>query len=79
MTSLIMDANVTARFNAICRAVQSRQRGMSLQQIGDAAQLARQIEAGTPDSEMAVFLRGRLGLEEAVTAEVASAGHRGDP
>lgn len=51
------------RFDALCRAVAARGRGLSLSQLGDAAALARELEAEEPDPDRVDLLRRRLELD----------------
>ena len=43
-----MDGRVLDRFEELCSAVSSRGHGLTLSEIGDAAALAREMEAETP-------------------------------
>ena len=52
------------RFNVICKAIAARGRGLSLQELGDAAALAEEEFRPDPDPERVAMLRGRLGMEE---------------
>ena len=63
MTLGLMDVGAMSRFDAICKTVAARGRGLSMLQISDAAALAGELEKLAPDQERIVVLRDRLGLE----------------
>ena len=56
-----MDGAAMDRFDALCRAVAARGKGLTLQQIGDAGALARELSE--PDTDRVEVLREQLGLE----------------
>lgn len=65
MTLGLMDRATTDRFNRLCRRVAGATtgRGVTLNEIGDAAALARELEKDEPDPERVDLFRHRLGLD----------------
>ena len=57
-----MNVSAMTRFDAICKAVAARGRGLSMLQIGDSAALAQALELADPDMERVELLQDRLGL-----------------
>jgi len=64
----MMDTVAPDRFDAICKTVAARGRGLTMKQIGDASVLAQELERADPDPERVEFLRNRLGLDEKAEA-----------
>jgi hypothetical protein len=63
VTLASMSPEVSDRFDALCRAVCSRGKGMTLAQLGDCHALARELGEDEPDQErVALFVR-RLDLD----------------
>ena len=60
----MMSGPALDRFNAICKDVGARGRGLSLKEIADAAALAEEEARGAPDPERLAMLRERLELPE---------------
>lgn len=54
---------IVAHFDRLCAAVQERGDGLSLDQLGDAHALARELEAEEPSAERVELFRERLGLD----------------
>ena len=62
MSLATMNASAMSRFDTICKKVAARGRGLTMQQIGDSAALARELEKSDPDVEKVEILKNRLGL-----------------
>ena len=65
-----MNVSAMSRFDAICKTVAARGRGLTMKQIGDASALAQELERADPDPERVEFLRDRLGLDEGAEAPI---------
>lgn len=63
MSLLTMDRAALDCFDGICKTVAARGGGLSLAQLGDAAELARVLGSPDPDAKKVEALRRRLGLE----------------
>ena len=50
-------------FDRICKAVTGRGKGITLQEIGDAHALARELEKEEPDPERVALFTGRLNVD----------------
>lgn len=59
----MMSEPAMARFDGICKTIAARGSGLTLQQIGDAGELARELERADPDMGRVELLRDQLGLE----------------
>ena len=71
----MMNTAATDRFDALCRAVAERGKGLTLTQIGDAAALAQELEKWDPDVEKVELLLDRLGLDEKAVAPTDAEAH----
>ena len=63
MSLITMNAVAMDCFDAICKAVAARGRGLTLSEIGDAGALSRELSSPDPNTERLEALRARLGLE----------------
>ena len=64
MSLITMDPSAMERFDAICATVAKRGSGLTMQQIGNAGALARELSKSDPDPERLKFLQDRLGLSD---------------